>query len=49
MGSFNDGVRDFSEFNYSLQGTVERMDVAIRDFVGVMRQLTRGMEKGGKQ
>lgn len=49
VGSFNDGVRDFSEFNYSLQGTVERMDVAIRDFVGVMRQLTRGMEKGGKQ
>ena len=49
VGSFNHGVRDFSEFNYSLQGTVERMDVAIRDFVGVMRQLTRGMEKGGKQ
>ena len=49
VGSFNDGVRDFSEFNYSLQGTVERMDVAIRDLVTALRALNRGIEKGGKQ
>lgn len=29
--SFNDGVHDFSEFDYNLRGTVERMDVAVRD------------------
>lgn len=49
VGSFNDGVRDFSEFNYSLQGTVERMDVAIRDLVTALRALNRGIEKGGRQ
>ena len=43
------GVRDFSEFNYSLQGTVERMDVAIRDLVTALRALNRGIEKGGRQ
>ena len=42
LNSFNDGVRDFSEFNYSLQGTVERMDVAIRDLVTALRALNRG-------
>ncbi len=30
--AFNKGVRDFSEFDYNLRGTVERMDLAVRDF-----------------
>lgn len=49
VGSFNDGVRDFSEFNYSLQGTVERMDVAIRDLVSALRTVSREREKGDRQ
>lgn len=49
VGSFNDGVRDFSEFNYSLQGTVERMDVAIRDLVSALRTVNREREKGDRQ
>ena len=44
--SFNDCVRDFSEFNYNLRGTVERMDVSIRDLVGSMREVSRELEKG---
>ncbi len=31
--AFNGGVRDFSEFNYNLRGTVERLDVTVRDLV----------------
>ena len=49
VGSFNDGVHDFSEFNYSLQGTVERLDLAIRDLVSALRQAKGGAEKGGRQ
>ena len=46
VGSFNDGVHDFSEFNYSLQGTVERMDLAIRDLVSALRQVRGGSSAG---
>lgn len=45
VGSFNEGVRDFSEFNYNLRGTVERMDVAARDLVSVMREASRNLER----
>ena len=38
---FNDGVRDFSEFNYNLRGTIERMDICVRDFSGAVRALTK--------
>lgn len=47
--NFNEGVRDFSEFNYNLRGTVERMDVAIRDMVGAVRQTARDLERSGKE
>lgn len=47
VGSFNAGVRDFSEFNYNLRGTVERMDVSMRDVVSGLRQVSRSAEKGG--
>ena len=45
---FNSGVRDFSEFNYNLRGTVERMDVAMRDVVSAMREVSRSVERGGR-
>ena len=46
--AFNDGVRDFSEYNYNLRGTVERMDVSIRDLVGAMREAARDIERSAK-
>ena len=43
---FNNGVHDFAEVDYNLRGTVERMDLAIRDLTGILRQgLSR--ERGG--
>ena len=49
VDSFNGGVRDFSEFNYNLRGTVERLDVTVRDLVSGLREVSRSLEKGGKQ
>ena len=45
VGSFNEGVHDFSEFNYNLRGTVERMDVCIRDLVAALRAAERKADK----
>ena len=42
---FNTGVRDFSEFNYNLRGTVERMDVSVRDLVQGLREVSRNLER----
>ena len=42
-------MRDFSEFNYNLRGTVERLDVTVRDLVSGLREVSRILEKGGKQ
>ena len=46
--SFNTGVRDFSEFNYNLRGTVERMDVTVRDLVSGLREITRILERSSR-
>ena len=46
--SFNDGVHDFSEFHYALQGTVERLDVSIRDFGSAVRGLTTRIERSDR-
>ena len=43
--TFNEGVRDFNEFHYNLRGTVERLDVAIRDMVSALRQVSREAER----
>lgn len=43
--SFNGGVRDFTELNYNLRGTVERMDVSMRDVVSGMREVSRSIER----
>ena len=45
VDGFNSGVRDFSEFNYNLRGTVERMDVSVRDLVQGLRQVSRSLER----
>lgn len=41
VNSFNQGVRDFSEFDYNLRGTVERLDVAVRDLSASLRRTAR--------
>ncbi len=41
VDTFNENVRDFSEFNYDLRGNIERMDVAFRDFAATLRQAGR--------
>ena len=46
--NFNSGVRDFSEFNYNLRGTVERMDVTVRDLVSGLREITRILERSSR-
>ena len=49
VASFNQGVRDFSEYDYNLRGTVERMDVAIRDLGSIIRRTGRAMERSDRQ
>ena len=44
LTKFNDGVHDFSEVDYNLRGSVERMDLAVRDLAGAMREINRRME-----
>ncbi len=45
VGKFNDGVHDFSEVDYNLRGSVERMDLAVRDLAGAMREIRQRMER----
>ena len=47
LEKFNDGVHDFSEVDYNLRGSVERMDLAVRDLASALREINRRM--GGKQ
>ena len=47
LEKFNDGVHDFSEVDYNLRGSVERMDLAVRDLSSTLREINRRM--GGKQ
>jgi len=48
VGKFNDGVHDFSEVDYNLRGSVERMDLAVRDLAAALREVNRRME-GARQ
>ena len=41
VATFNDGVHDFSEVDYNLRGSVERMDLAVRDLAGALREINR--------
>ena len=47
VARFNEGVHDFSEVDYNLRGSVERMDLAVRDLANAMREINRRMG-GGK-
>ena len=47
VGTFNDGIHDFEEVDYNLRGTVERLDVAIRDFLTAFRG-SRGERSGDR-
>ena len=47
LDRFNNGVHDFSEVDYNLRGSVERMDIAVRDLASALREINRRM--GGKQ
>ena len=48
IATFKEGVHDFSEVDYNLRGSVERMDLAVRDLAGALREINRRME-GAKQ
>ena len=41
---FNNGVHDFAEVDYNLRGSVERMDLAVRDLATALREIDRRME-----
>ena len=41
VGTFNAGVHDFSEVDYNLRGSVERMDLVVRDLAGALREINR--------
>ena len=47
LEKFNSGVHDFSEVDYNLRGSVERMDLAVRDLATALREINRRM--GGTQ
>ena len=42
---FNEGVHDFGEVDYNLRGTVERLDVSVRDLTGMLRRASRDSER----
>ena len=46
VGVFNAGVHDFSEVDYNLRGSVERMDLAVRDLANALREIDRRMAGG---
>ena len=41
LEKFNSGVHDFSEVDYNLRGSVERMDLAVRDLASALREINR--------
>ncbi len=44
VGKFNAGVHDFTEVDYNLRGSVERMDLAVRDLTAALRGINQRME-----
>ena len=43
VGTFKEGIHDFSEVDYNLRGSVERMDLAVRDLSSALREINRRM------
>lgn len=48
VSAFNKGARDFSEFDYNLRGTVEKLDVAVRELASAIRRVTHSPERSDK-
>lgn len=48
VGTFNEGVHDFAEVDYNLRGSVERMDLAVRDLANALREINRRIAGGQK-
>ena len=46
---FNTGVRDYAEVDYNLRGSVERMDLAVRDLVQVMKRVSSAGGNGAER
>lgn len=46
VSNFNGGVHDFSEFNYNLRGTVERLDLGVREFNSALKNSSAKLERG---
>ncbi len=46
VGKFNGGVHDFTEVDYNLRESVERMDLAVRDLARALREVNHRMEGG---
>ena len=45
---FDGGIHSFTEVDYNLRGSVERMDLAVRDLSNAFREISRRMD-GGKR
>lgn len=48
VGVFNNGVHDFTEVDYNLRGSVERMDLVVRDLSSALREINRRLNGGTK-
>ena len=48
VSTFNDNVRDFSEFNYDLRGNIERMDLCFRELTSELRKTSRNLSGGDR-
>ena len=48
VGVFNSGVHDFTEVDYNLRGSVERMDLVVRDLSSALREINRRLSGGAK-
>lgn len=45
VDSFNKGTRSFAEVDYNLRGTVERLDLTVRDLNALLQKAERGNER----
>ncbi len=45
---FNGGIRDYAEVDYNLRGTIERMDLVVRDLSSALRDLSAKLGGGRK-
>ena len=48
IGKFNKGIRDFSDLDYNLRGSIERLDLSVRELRSTLDVITRAMEGSNK-